>query len=99
MGRQLHGAVDINVLDSSAFVEGPVGVGREQNNVAGLLAGEDSDQNGQRRCRRLACPRPRENAQRPARALDGSTLFGVQPREDRLGVQGEEASAATGRLP
>jgi hypothetical protein len=49
--------------------------------------------------RRLARPRPREDAQRPARALDGSALLGVQPYEDRLGVQGEEASAATGRLP
>jgi TonB family protein len=27
VGRQLHGAVDINVLDSSAFFEGPVGKG------------------------------------------------------------------------
>ena len=27
VGRQLHGSVDINVLDSSAFFEGPVGKG------------------------------------------------------------------------
>ncbi|MDB4980457.1 MAG: TonB-dependent receptor [Myxococcales bacterium] len=27
VGRQLHGSVDLNVLDSSAFVEGPVGGG------------------------------------------------------------------------
>jgi TonB family protein len=27
VGRQLHGAVDVNVLDSSAFFEGPVGRG------------------------------------------------------------------------
>jgi TonB family protein len=27
VGKQLHGAVDINVLDSSAYVEGPVGGG------------------------------------------------------------------------
>jgi TonB family protein len=27
VGRQLHGAVDVNVLDSSAFFEGPVGGG------------------------------------------------------------------------
>jgi hypothetical protein len=49
--------------------------------------------------RRLPRPRAGENAQRPARTLDGGALLGVQPLEDLLGVQGAEASGATGRGP
>ena len=67
-------------------------LGRE--GAAGDLPGDPA-----RDGRRLPRPRPRKDAQRPARRLHGGALFGVQPGEDPLGVQGAEASAGTGRLP
>jgi hypothetical protein len=49
--------------------------------------------------RRLPRAGAGEDAQRTARRLGGGALLGVQACEDRLGVQGAEASAATGRRP
>jgi hypothetical protein len=49
--------------------------------------------------RRLPRAGAGEDAERSARRLGGCALLGVQSCEDPLGVQGEDASAATGRPP
>jgi hypothetical protein len=73
--------------------------GDRQDVLGGKRAARDLPGDPARDRRRLARPCAGEDAQRPARALDGSALLGIQPFEDRLGSQGAEANGATGRRP